>query len=344
MRLFIYEFVAGGGWWSVDPHHPPSGSLLNEGSAMLQSLIRDFASVATICTLRDIRCDIDVGSAQVMVVTSAADEPELFADCVHRSDWVLVIAPEFDGHLSTRCKWVEQLGGRLLGPGSEFVALASDKELTARTLSQSGIRVPRGGVVSQRAIPSLDFRFPAVLKPRDGAGSIEVQLVEDWDQVQRAMGPFREYRLEEFCEGIPASISVLAGPRRSVLLPASRQRLSNDNRFRYLGGEVPIAPPLCLRAQWLANRVIAALPPTIGYWGLDLVLGNTDDGSGDVVIEVNPRLTTSYLGLRRIARANLAAGILDIATGLPCELSFDSQPVQFDSSTWSLLSETRTPA
>jgi hypothetical protein len=48
-----------------------------------------------------------------------------------------------------------------------------------------------------------------------------------------------------------------------------------------------------------------------------LVLGEPEDGSGDVAIEINPRLTTSYLGLRQLARFNFAAMLLAIATGSP---------------------------
>ncbi len=48
--------------------------------------------------------------------------------------------------------------------------------------------------------------------------------------------------------------------------------------------------------------------------GVDLILGDVD-----AVIEINPRLTTSYVGLRRACRQNLAEWILKVAT-----LDFDA--------------------
>jgi predicted ATP-grasp superfamily ATP-dependent carboligase len=63
--------------------------------------------------------------------------------------------------------------------------------------------------------------------------------------------------------------------------------------------------------------------------GIDLVFGLAVDGSEDVVIEVNPRLTTSYLGLRKIANGNLAAAMVRTAKGQAADLSFSSVPVQF---------------
>ena len=63
------------------------------------------------------------------------------------------------------------------------------------------------------------------------------------------------------------------------------------------------------------------LPGLHGYFGVDLVLGAAADGSEDAVIEINPRLTTSYIGLRRLARFNLAEALLALVTGatLPAE-------------------------
>jgi predicted ATP-grasp superfamily ATP-dependent carboligase len=91
-----------------------------------------------------------------------------------------------------------------------------------------------------------------------------------------------------------------------------------------------LAEPLTRRAQRLAVAAVAALPPTVGYVGVDLVLGEADDGRDDVVIEVNPRLTTSYVGLRRLVRGNLAAAMLAAARGLPVALSFAAARVVFD--------------
>jgi predicted ATP-grasp superfamily ATP-dependent carboligase len=69
------------------------------------------------------------------------------------------------------------------------------------------------------------------------------------------------------------------------------------------------------RATRLARQALAALPPAHGYVGVDLVLGAASDGAGDAVIEVNPRLTTSYVGLRAAVRQNLARAMLQAVTG-----------------------------
>ena len=54
-----------------------------------------------------------------------------------------------------------------------------------------------------------------------------------------------------------------------------------------------------------------------------------DDGSGDYVIEINPRLTTSYVGLRALARTNLAAAMLAVVAGQSANLCFGTEQVEF---------------
>ncbi|HYN00148.1 MAG TPA: hypothetical protein VET25_10410, partial [Aestuariivirgaceae bacterium] len=42
MRVFVYEFVTGGGWWSLGSDVPPE-SLLAEGAAMARAVVEDFS-------------------------------------------------------------------------------------------------------------------------------------------------------------------------------------------------------------------------------------------------------------------------------------------------------------
>ncbi len=101
--------------------------------------------------------------------------------------------------------------------------------------------------------------------------------------------------------------------------------------FEYQGGSLPLEPHLDRRARALAQRAARCLPGPLGFVGVDLVLGAATDGSQDCVIEVNPRLTTSYVGLRVAARQNLAGALLTVAEGREAGLSFADRPVRFSS-------------
>ena len=174
----------------------------------------------------------------------------------------------------------------------------------------------------------VEFTYPAVLKPLDGAGSQDTYLVAG---PHDAPPPYAwPRRLEAFAPGLAASVAVLCGPAGRVPLAPCRQRISEDGRFRYLGGELPLTPGLAERAATLAERAVAALPTAIGYVGVDLVLGRDPYGGEDYVIEINPRLTTSYVGLRAAAKTNLAEAMYRIAEGDTAKVEFTDRTIEFD--------------
>lgn len=319
MRVFIYEYICGGGLAG----RPLPESLAREGWAMLASIVEDFARVegCEVVTTLDERLAERRLAARIVERLGGGAAAEirtierLAADC----DWTLVIAPESDGILFDRVRCVEESGGRLLGPSSSAVAVAADKLVCGQVLGQAGVPAVSGRIV--RLVDGLpdDCNFPVVLKPRDGAGSQSTFLVPNAAAASRVLreaaaeGLTGDGLLQRFVPGRPASVSFLVGAAGAWPLLAGEQLLSDDGRFRYRGGRLPLPPPAATRAVTLAAHAVAAVPGLAGFVGVDLVLG--EDAAGDCVIEINPRLTTSYVGLRALARCNLAQQMLDLIAG-----------------------------
>jgi predicted ATP-grasp superfamily ATP-dependent carboligase len=288
MRVFVYEYTC------ALAAAPAAESLRAEGRAMQSAVLTDFRRIAGV----------------EAVTLPAGAGREAFCDLARSSDYTLVIAPEFAGLLAERCRWVEESGGRLLGPSSAAVCLTADKLRTARRLRAAGVPTPDCAPFPGRGA------FPAVLKPRDGAGSQATFLVRNQAELMARAEPALaegwrgEFIVQRFAPGVAASVAFLLGPRRCVPLLPAAQHLSDDGRFRYLGGRVPLPDGLRERAVSLARRAVEAVPGLRGYVGVDVVLGD-----GDQVIEINPRLTTSYVGLRALAETNLTEAMLRVAGG-----------------------------
>jgi predicted ATP-grasp superfamily ATP-dependent carboligase len=226
---------------------------------------------------------------------------------------------------------VEQLGGQLLSPDSRFVELTTSKCDTTRHLGSAGVRVPPTFFCDDPSKDSIDLDPPLVVKPNDGAGSIGVQYLERAIDASTWLGGSKAICVQTYCPGRPASVSVLCGQHQSVLLPACWQHL-HPPRFEYLGGSVIEDFAFAERAAQLARAVVNALPKTRGLIGVDLVLGDQVDGSADYVIEVNPRLTTSYIGLRCLSDQNLAQGMLSASNGDEIAMSFRPDRIEFSAS------------
>jgi predicted ATP-grasp superfamily ATP-dependent carboligase len=131
-----------------------------------------------------------------------------------------------------------------------------------------------------------------------------------------------DFLAQDYVAGESVSVSVIASAGL-LLLGLNRQRIRKGNRPAYEGGETSIAhrlAPLAFESARAAIRAVAAACPGVrGYAGVDLVLGDRSA----TVIEINPRLTTSYVGLRHSFDVNIAGLILDAALerSLPARLT-----------------------
>jgi predicted ATP-grasp superfamily ATP-dependent carboligase len=315
-RVFVYEWCCG----AARGDTPRAAPLCSEGWAMLDAAVTDFSRVAgvQVNTFLDacMRIEPTVAAAveqwqNVTVTWVAGDEEAAFRLAAGESDFALVIAPDFDGILEARCRWAVTAGTTLLGPSPEAVTLTADKLALARHFNARGVPTPE-------TIPARDdilsFAPPYVLKLRYGAGSQEMMVCTDsstrMDINYEAAG-IGEFILQPLIIGIPASVAFLIGPRRTHALPPAEQFVSVPGNFRYLGGRAPLPTRIAERAERVARTAIDAVPGLHGYVGVDVVLGK----AGDMVIEINPRLTTSYVGLRALAEDNLMEVLLRLVQG-----------------------------
>jgi predicted ATP-grasp superfamily ATP-dependent carboligase len=307
MHVFIYEHITAGG---LGPDAP--ASLLREGRAMRDAIAADFARVPGV-------------------------EGEIVADDGLRrageADGTLVIAPEFGDRLARCSEAVYAAGGDVLGSSVAVVTIAGNKLFVNEWWTRRGVRTPptvRVAGVERLRDP------PWVCKPAQGAGSQATFLVrtrDEWPGVLRAASAEwdgRELLVQPFVPGLAASVGFLCGPGVAVPLLPTAQRLSDDGRFRYLGGRLPLRPDLARRATRLATAAVGVFDGLRGYVGVDLVLGPDPDGGEDYANEINPRQTTSYLGLRQLCADNLAELWLRVLRGERVEPRWQPGVIEFD--------------
>lgn len=329
MRLFIYELISAGGLGDDVP-----ASLRREGAAMLAAIVEDFERIPGIHVATLLAGDLAESVGRHCRRIDAADEPKAFREVAVDADAALIIAPEFDDLLSRRTGWAIAAGCRILGCNHDAIRLTGDKLRLARWLGERNIPTQPTHGLSAAAPPANSFPF--VLKPRDGAGSQATFLVRSTDQwtavldQARTEWPGGDFIVQPCHGGQAASVAFLIGANQVVSTPGALQHLSDDGRFRYVGGTAPLPMLWHERAIALARRAVDAVPGLQGYIGVDLALGRAPDGSEDVIIEINPRLTTSYIGLRRLTRTNLAELWLRLWRGERVEEPvWSDRPVEF---------------
>lgn len=334
VRLFVYEFVCGGGW----SDRPVDGSLLAEGRAMQRAAVEDFARIpgCSVVTTSDGRWNRSApDDVAVVPIADPVQERSLFRQLAAQCDATFVIAPECHGILSERRRWVTEVDGTFLGPSQSAIDLCTDKRQLAGHLNAQAIPTIPAEPVDQ-PFSGDGLAFPMVIKPRDGAGSQQTFLVRTQGELERAVRslaesdePF-EAIAQPYVAGRSLSLAVLISGDNShhVFCPPAEQRLSDDGRFRYLGGRAPVAVESAHEIPSLIERCLRAIPGLRGYVGFDLIQPSGPSSRNPLIVEINPRLTTSYLGYRELTPDNLAERILFPDRTFP-ELSWQNEPVEW---------------
>jgi len=116
--------------------------------------------------------------------------------------------------------------------------------------------------------------------------------------------------VQEFIRGEAVSVSLLCTGAEALANSLNKQNVklaTPEAASSYEGGAVPFDRPLKHEAFRMAEKVAGSLAGLRGYVGVDLVLAEDKP----FVVDVNPRLTTSYVGLSRVAGFNVAEAIVN---------------------------------
>lgn len=298
LKVFAFDYVREGG--------PTAGALprafTQQGSMLMDALLADLAAVpgVDLCTM-----------AAPAGTLAGASFAERFAGCVQAADAVWPLAPESGGLLENLSREILRGKRILLGSAPGAVRVAASKFRVARALAAGGVpTVPT--YRPHAALPGGEGAW--VVKPDDGAGCLDTRLFSSraaalaWIRTSAAQG----YVLQPFVAGKLGSLSLLCCDGAARLLARNLERVAvHDNRFHFLGSTVNGLIDADGALERLAQQVAAALPTLWGYVGVDIILGER----GAVVLDVNPRLTAAYAGLRTSIGCNPAGLVIDLLKG-----------------------------
>jgi tyramine---L-glutamate ligase len=345
--VLVYEFFSAGGLEEVP------GGLAAEALGILWALLADFrrwGAVRTVTALeprfeeRIPNLNRKTLPADEVLCTASADAPQTYTSLLNRCNAALIVAPETNGILADLLRKAELAGVPLLCSSSSAVSIAGNKAACDKLFRKAKLPTPKTGIATFASAGRLANRigFPLVVKPYDGVGSEGVYRVDSESSLPatlallRRITPHDRILLQSYVSGIHASVSLLISKGRSILLSLNRQLIQEDVQFRYQGSQVPFEHPEGAHALELANLAAGLIPGLQGYVGVDLVL---HDGAAHL-IEINPRVTTSYIGLRQISAINLAEAMWKACQDgvLPSRVLLTGQVVtkKDESETWGL--------
>ncbi|MFM9059719.1 MAG: ATP-grasp domain-containing protein [Planctomycetaceae bacterium] len=307
MRVVLCEWCMSGGLAGAD------ASIAREGRMMLEALAADAAKDAAldVTVLVEAGRALDLPALTRLLAVPAGGAAAAIVAAARDADWTVVVAPETDGILAGVVRAVRAAGGRVLAPDDRVIDVASDKQATVDALAARGLPVPAGRALAAGEPLPAGFHLPAVRKARAGCGGDGLEILAARDAPPASMPT----RVEALTEGTPVGVSCLCGSSTPIVLPPMRQRFTAGTAPRYQGSDLLAGAGPIARATALARHAATALGATAGWLGVDMILGERPDGRDDRVLEVNPRVTTSFVGLSRLFASSLVAAMIEAATG-----------------------------
>jgi predicted ATP-grasp superfamily ATP-dependent carboligase len=294
--ILVHEWVTGGGLAGAEL--PPSWAA--EGRAMRLAIAGDFAALdegrAFVIVTLDARLDDDPGPWMVERIDRRA-HPDYILGLSSGADFTVVVAPETMGILEEVMSAMQRVGARCLGSSAEAIARTRDKAGFAEWLAARGIDTPPSRRVSPvRGLPP-DATYPAVIKPIDGAGTVETYLVQDPESLPGGSREMVVALMQPYRKGRPMSASYLVDSKgRAWLIGFGEQDIAvTDGQFAYRGGCIPATTRV---DEEPLRTAIESVPGLRGFVGVDFIWDESRRHT--TVLEINPRPTTSIVGLTRL--------------------------------------------
>jgi tyramine---L-glutamate ligase len=321
MKVFVYEHITSGAL--INESLP--ASLAREGNEMLAAVVHDMALLTNIelSILRDFRLEplLDIvtnPNHQCLIIDNDISFHQHFIQTIKHADAVLIIAPGTDGLLQNLQQSVLNQGTQLLGCQPIATQICTDKIACYQQLTSNNVLTPYTVTGSNWLLNTFDSASGFIVKPRDGAGCLDTLFFANSSAVTAYLTTnsidTEQTIVQPYIEGKPLSLSLLCDDKTSRVLAINQQHIQlDDGQLSFHGcsvNSVEEAQFSLTQATVIAQQTHRAIPGLWGFIGIDLIV--TDNQA--YVVDINPRLTTSYVALHQSLSLNPAQLLLTMMT------------------------------
>ncbi len=314
-KILVFEFITGGGF----SQQALPESLEKEGLMMLKALLDELAILENIqlTVILDWRISSFAlpNNSQLITVSKSQSIYDLLPPLIEKVDLVWPIAPEMEGELQKITQLIEQKSKGLLNSFSSAVAICSDKLATLDLIEKQGVAVIKS---TQLDVFTDTFEMPWVIKAKDGAGCLNTHYIanqQDYLHCSKQIKNKADYLIQRYIKGDALSLSCLFRGGEAWLLCCNKQRISIvDGKFELHECLVNINITQTIIYQGLINKVASSIVGLYGYVGIDII---QPEWGQPLVLEINPRLTTSYVGINQAIGFNVAKAIIEMSAKIP---------------------------
>ncbi len=290
-KILIYEYFTGGG---IINEELCSSSLLSEAKTIVNSVINEHCKSQEykVHYFLDSRLELENPGKSIKVESS---EQLYDVKLLRTFDIVLPILPEQNMALYYYCKFLTEKNIKTLISSPDTIKVLSDKYEFSSFCLQHNIPSIPSYLSSQISAITSDT---VIEKDRYGVGCSHVKKICKKSVIQR-----KKMIYQPFIEGDHYSLCVYYDKKSFKLLTLNEQDIIFDNNSIKLRSlKVNVKNSYYLQLHSILQKIHKFLPGLYAYVGLDIII--TRDKI--LVVEINPRLTTSFTGIRSTLGINLS--------------------------------------
>jgi len=294
-KVLIYEYITGGGLIN----EALTSHLLTEANLMMKSLNNNFKLSGKISHsyLEDYRVNPLQLKNQIKIKNSKKIYDTSF---LRQFDEVLPIIPENNLELYKYIKFLEDNNINMIASDSKTVLILSDKLKFYNFCKKHSINTIETYKIND--YKRITSKRSYIIKDRYGAGCSYVRLQKKLSQ--QDFFTHSERIVQPYIKGTSYSLCLYFTNDSYIFLSLNKQILTQDeNGFINLKTIIINSNDVHqLEIVRFLSKLKILLPGLKGYVGIDFIY----DKSNITIVEVNPRLTTSFIGLYETIGINYA--------------------------------------
>jgi len=292
MDILIYEHFLGE---NFDDQLSPL--ILNEAKLIIDNIIKDLS-----LEFSDSKISLLLNKKNRNLIHSSSHIYRSFEDNIitdiskkiKGNDKVLILAPEENLILFNLIKSLEDKNINHLNANSNFIYNSTNKLELNKKLKNSKKYL----VKTYKDYSRVFMDNGIVAKPNDGIGAQNLFIFKNKFDLEKNKRRLHDFHIfQEYIKGVIIGINIVIKKNKIIILSINEQIYKNSPKNEIYLSRINVGKYNYMLDDFkvFVENILSNLNDSFGFIGIDAIL-TTDKKI--MFLEINPRLTTSYIGLR----------------------------------------------
>ncbi len=291
-KILIYEYITGGGLINEDL----TSTLLHEATLITSYIYQECekSQYFEYDYFQDYRIKDDNFKKAIRIKS----HKEIFnISLLKKYDYILPIAPEIDLNLFHYAKFLEKHKLNFILSDSKTIKLLSDKLFFYKACKKNNIPTIKTNLLTSQLKKNNKI---SLAKDRYGAGCSYIKIIKKYSDIEN--NNFDKI-VQPYINGKNYSLCLFFNKNSYNLLTINKQKLQIDtnNMMKLTNLHVNVPHNFHPKINSLISLIMKSFPGLRGYIGIDIIIQK-----GKIfVVEINPRITTSFIGMYETIGVNI---------------------------------------